>query len=69
MMYRVCGRNRFLGYEPGETFIADLDAGIEARALARGSIEIVGDDNVDLDPMRAELPPSWSGGTSTTKGD
>lgn len=66
MRYRVCGRNRFLGYEPGQTFIADLEAGLEARAIDRGSIEIVDEAEVALDVTRATLPRDW---TTTTKGD
>jgi hypothetical protein len=66
VIYRVCGRQRFLGYEPGEEFVADLEAGLEERALARGTIEIVGPGDVSLDPTRAVLPADW---TSTTKGD
>lgn len=66
MIYRVCGRQRFLGYEPGEEFVAELEAGLEERALARGSIEIVRPGDVVLDPTRATLPADW---TSTAKGD
>lgn len=69
MTYRVCGKRRFLGYEPGETFVADLEYGLEARAIARGSIEIVDDGAVALDATRATLPAGWTQDTSTMKGD
>jgi hypothetical protein len=66
VIYRVSGRQRFLGYEPGEEFVAELEPRLEERALARGTIEIVGPGDASLDPTRAELPVGW---TSTTKGD
>lgn len=68
MRYRVCGRGKFLGYEPGEEFIADLDYAHEQRAIARGSIEIVGDEGIELDPIYARLPEGWAD-TSTTEED
>jgi hypothetical protein len=37
--YVVSGPVAFMGHSPGETFEADLDAELEARALARGSIK------------------------------
>lgn len=40
--YRVAGTTAFLGYQPGDTFEADLDPGQERRALERGSIKKVG---------------------------
>ncbi len=68
MRYRVCGRGKFLGYEPGEEFIAELDYDHEQRAIARGSIEIVGEGAVALDPTHAQLPKGWAD-TSTTEED
>lgn len=59
MIYRVSGRQKFLGYAPGETFVAELDSGVEERAIARGSIEIVEEAEVALDATRASLPRGW----------
>jgi hypothetical protein len=71
VIYRVCGKGRFLGYEPGEEFVAELEFGLESRAIARGSIEIVGQGEVSLDPTQATLPRGWTDtpATSMTKGD
>jgi hypothetical protein len=40
-IYKVTGGAPFNDVQPGESFEADLDAELEARALERGSIEIV----------------------------
>jgi hypothetical protein len=37
--YTVSGPTAFMGHAPGETFDADLDDALEARALDRGSIK------------------------------
>lgn len=39
--YKVTGTTAYMGHQPGEEFDADLDDDAEARALERGSIEIV----------------------------
>jgi hypothetical protein len=36
--YKVTGPTAFMGFQPGETFEADLEPGLEERALERGSI-------------------------------
>ena len=36
--YTVTGPTAFQGHAPGTTFTADLDPGLEARAVERGSI-------------------------------
>ena len=38
--YRVTGP-AFQGHQPGETFQADLDPALEARAKARGQLRVV----------------------------
>jgi hypothetical protein len=37
--YVVSGPVAFLGFRPGEKFEAELDEGLERRAIARGSIK------------------------------
>lgn len=37
--WKVTGATAFMGYAPGETFDADLDDDLAARAVERGSIE------------------------------
>lgn len=39
--YKVTGSTAFDDHQPGEEFDADLDPDHEARAIERGSIEIV----------------------------
>ena len=39
--YQVTGERAWGGYQPGETFEADLDPDVERRAIARGSIKRV----------------------------
>ena len=39
--YEVCGSVPYAGVKPGETFTASLDANVERRAIARGSIRVV----------------------------
>ena len=39
--YKVSGLTAFDDHQPGEEFDADLDEDLEARAIERGSIEIV----------------------------
>jgi len=49
----------YRGYKPGETFVGTLDPKIEARAVARGALEIVEAGEIRLDAMRATLPAGW----------
>jgi hypothetical protein len=37
--YVVTGPVAFMGHPPGDTFEAELDPALEARAIARGSIK------------------------------
>lgn len=39
--YAVTGSTAFLGHAPGDEFEADLDPGLERRALERGQIKPV----------------------------
>lgn len=58
--YLVTGKHRYRGYDPGSTFIGELEPSIEARAIGRGSIEIVDRGPIQLDPTRAALPRGWA---------
>lgn len=58
-LYRVTGKQRFKGHLPGSLFIGELAPSIEARAVKRGSIEIVESGPVRLDATRATLPRGW----------
>lgn len=56
MTYRVTGRQMYLGYLPGQVFVADLTPEQESRALARGAIEVIDRSPVTVDPGRVWLP-------------
>lgn len=58
-VYRVTGGNSYRGYLPGEVFIGELEPEIEARAVKRGSIEIVEAGPVSLDATRVTFPAGW----------
>lgn len=52
-VYEVTGKLRYREHNPGDTFIADLAADVEARAVALGAIRVI-----DRTPTRIE-PGSW----------
>ncbi len=58
-LYRVSGSQRYRGYSQGDIFVGELEPQIEARAVQRGSIEIVETGPVSLDATRAVLPRGW----------
>jgi hypothetical protein len=43
--YFVSGSTPFQGHEPGDTFDAELAPELRARAIARGSIKVLGDED------------------------
>lgn len=55
-VYVVKSLVAFNGYRRGDTFEARLDPGMEARALARGAIEIVDESTPGLVPGSYRLP-------------
>ena len=59
-VYLVSGRRRFRCHEPGETFEATLPRGMEQRALAVGSIQVVENSVPSLQPGTYRLPSGWS---------
>lgn len=69
--YRVIGSTSYLGYEPGEEFVAELEPDAVARALHRGDIEVLSPRRTVLDPgsvvepPRQELDPGPTGGASS----
>lgn len=52
--YRVIGTRKYRGNAPGSTFDAVLDPEAEARALARGAIEVVGEQEAPLESKTRE---------------
>jgi hypothetical protein len=56
--YEVIGRRAYREHEPGSVFEARLDLGAEQRAVARGSIRVLGKVPADL-PARWRLPIGW----------
>jgi hypothetical protein len=61
--YLVSGHRAYRGHMPGTEFEAVLDSAAEARAVRRGSIEL-------LERMVADLPPNYRlpSGWPTNKG-
>lgn len=57
--YLVTGDANFLGFAPGATFVAQLEGGLEERALKRGSIKVVERSTVTLDETRVVMPRGW----------
>lgn len=55
-VYRVTGRRRYRGHEPGTVFVATLAPGPERRALARGDIALVESIVPSIDPARLKPP-------------
>ena len=56
--YRVIGKQLFMGYSPGQVFVGALGP-TEARAVKRGSIEVVDGDVPALDTTRVTSPRGW----------
>jgi hypothetical protein len=58
-VYRVTGRRQYRGHEPGTTFEAIIDRNAEARAIARGDIELIRHVQPGLAEGSWRLPPGW----------
>lgn len=58
-LYRVTGKFRYREHDPGTTFEARLDKRAEARALARGNIEILERSTPTIRPGSWRLPAGW----------
>jgi hypothetical protein len=57
--YRVVGNRAFRGHEPGTVFEAVLDERQEARAIARGTIDLLERIPADLPAGSYRLPSGW----------
>jgi hypothetical protein len=64
-IYRVAGSRAYRGHEPGTEFGARLEPLAEARAIRRGSIELVDRMTPELERGSFSLPREWQ----TTKED
>ena len=59
-VYLVSGTRAYLEYAPGSTFEAVMPAAQEARAVARGALEVIEDSPVTLQPGTVRLANGWS---------
>lgn len=57
--YAVVGTTRFNGFHPGDSFVDELDPGLEARAIRRGEIKVVRVLKDTLDLTRVSMPRGW----------
>jgi len=60
MLYRVIGKWAYREHQPGETFVADLEPDVEARAVKVGAIEVLARTVTRLDPTKATPPRGWT---------
>lgn len=58
-LYRVTGKRRYRGHEPGTEFQARLERNAEQRAIARGDITLLDRLTPALEPGSWQLPISW----------
>lgn len=54
--WRVCGKRAYRDHQPGEVFVAVLEGAAAARAVRRGSIELVEAITFDLSSALWVLP-------------
>lgn len=57
--YRVTGSRAYRGHAPGSVFDAVMPASVEARAVRRGSVELVERITPALQEGSYELPSGW----------
>jgi hypothetical protein len=60
-VYKVTGRQRYLGYPIGETFVAQLEPDAEARAVARGAIQVIDSTAPTVEAERLTMPRGKEG--------
>jgi len=58
-VYRVAGTRRYRGHEPGTEFGALLKPLAEARAIARGDLELLERIEPTIEPGTFRLPRGW----------
>jgi len=58
-VYRVAGRRRYRGHEPGDEFTARIDREAERRAIERGDIELLERIVPELEGGSYTLPRGW----------
>jgi len=58
-LYRVRGNRRYRGHEPGTEFSARLAPAAEARALARGDLELLDRLEPKIRDGSYTLPDGW----------
>jgi len=58
-VYRVIGRRKYRGHEPGTVFEAYLDPAVEQRAIARNAIELLRRESPTVEPAKYEPPAEW----------
>jgi hypothetical protein len=59
--YLVSGKRAYRGHDPGTEFEARLDVFAEARAIGRGSIQLLERLAADLPADKYRLPQGWPG--------
>ncbi len=57
--YLVTGKRKYRWHDPGTTFEAILDPDAEARAIERGSIQVVEVVQPELENGSYALPEDW----------
>ena len=57
--YRVVSARDFRGHPQGKEFVARLEAKHEARAIARGSIQLLARVTPALEPGSFTFPDGW----------
>lgn len=68
-VYRVIGRRRYRGHDPGTEFTARIPRGAEQRAIQRGDIALVDRIEPDLLPGSYTLPADWQSEEATSGGN
>lgn len=58
-VYRVIGRRKYRGHDPGTVFEAYLDPAVEQRAIARRAIELLRREAPTVEPAKFEPPAEW----------
>lgn len=59
-VYRVAGSRAYRGHAPGTEFGARLKPLAEARAIARGDLELIERIEPTLEPGSFRLPRNWT---------